>query len=138
MAGKEVKIGVRQGGTAPAYIWTVKILDMAYREALGFLSKAEYTHMAMQVKLLATEITPSHSQLCSVDAIEDFHEIRDWGGPLGGKNVRVFFGLMTGDGFKDIVVLGAIVKQNNGPTPQGDKIRMRRRWRKYKAGEFSP
>ncbi len=137
MAGKEVKIGVKQGGTDPTYLWTVKILDVAYREAMSFLSAAQYVHMALQVKALATEQTPSHSQLCSVDAIEDFHELRDWGGPLGGKNVRVFFGLMTGGGRADIVVLGAIQKQNNGPTPQGDKVRMRRRWRKYKAGEYA-
>jgi hypothetical protein len=136
VAGKEVKIGVKEGGH-PGYLWTVKILDMAYRESRQVLKEAEYQHMAMQVKALATEETPSHSQLCSVDAIEDFYELRDRGGPLGGKNVRVFFGLNTDNGFKDIVVLGTIVKQNNGPTPQGDKIRMRRRWRKYKAGEIS-
>jgi hypothetical protein len=137
VSGKQVKIGVKEGGTSPTYYWTVKILDVAFREAVSFLSEAEYTHMAMQVKSLATELTPSHSKLCSVDAIEDFHELRDWGGPLGGKNVRVFFGIATSNGFKDIVVLGAIVKQNNGPTPQGDKVRMRRRWRKYKAGEYA-
>lgn len=134
---KEVKIGVKEGAGQPTYLWTVKILDVAYYEARGLLSEAEYQHIAMQVKELATEVTPSHSQLTSVDAIEDFHELRERGGPLGGKNVRVFFGLVTGNGFKDIVVLGAIVKQNNGPTPQGDKVRMRRRWRKYKAGEFT-
>lgn len=137
MAEREVKVGVKAGGANPTYLWTVKILNLAYREAGEFLNRAEYVHMAMQVKALATEVSPSHSQLCSVDVIEDFHELRDWGGPLGGKNVRVFFGLMTASGLKDIVVLGAIIKQNNGPTRQGDKIRMRRRWRKYKAGEFS-
>ena len=136
MSGKEVKIGVWEGGES-TYLWTVKILDLAYRESRQFLNEAEYQHMAMQVKAMATEETPSHSQLCSVDAIEDFYELRDRGGLLGGKNVRVFFGLVTEDGFKDIVILGAIVKQNNGPTPQGDKVRMRRRWRKYRAGEFS-
>jgi hypothetical protein len=137
VAKKEVKIGVHQGAGSPVYLWTVKILDVAHREACKCLNEGEYQHMAMQVKQLATEQNPSHSQLCSVDAIEDFHELRDSGGMLGGKNVRVFFGIHTDEGLKDIVVLGVIIKQNNGPTPQGDKIRMRRRWRKYKAGEFS-
>jgi hypothetical protein len=135
---KDVKVGVHEGaGPAPTYQWTVKILDIAYNEAREFLNEGEYQHMAMQVKSLATETNPSHSRLCSVDAVEDFHELRERGGPLGGKNVRVFFGLVSESGLKDIVILGAIIKQNNGPTPQGDKVRMRRRWRKYQAGEFS-
>lgn len=135
---KEVKIGVRKGGGAPpGYLWTVKVLEVAYREATAFLTETEYQHMAMQVKMLATERTPSHSQFCSVDAVEDYHELREFGGPLGGKNVRIFFGLRTGQGANELVVLGAIIKQNNGPTPQGDKIRMRRRWRKYLAGDYS-
>ena len=30
---------------------------------------------------------------------------------------------------QSIVLLGLIQKQNNGNTPLGDKVRMRRRWR---------
>lgn len=70
----------------------------------------------------------------SVRAIEDFHELRDKGGILGGMNVRVFFYL---DKDHDaIVILGAIKKQNDGPTPVGDKKRMARRKRLYLGGGF--
>jgi hypothetical protein len=36
-----------------------------------------------------------------------------------------------------IVVLGAIFKQNNGPTPFGTKKMIKRRKRKYLAGDYS-
>jgi hypothetical protein len=35
------------------------------------------------------------------------------------------------------VVLGTVVKKNDGPTRTGDKVRMRRRLRRYLNGEYS-
>lgn len=35
-----------------------------------------------------------------------------------------------------VVVIGAISKQNNGPTPLGDMNRMKRRVRKYFSGDY--
>jgi hypothetical protein len=90
--------------------------------------------MAMQVKELARENDPTHPLTASVDAIDDFHELRDKGGILGGVNVRVFFFLDKAQ--SALVVLGAIKKQNDGPTPVGDRRRMARRKRKYLNGEF--
>jgi phage-related protein len=49
-------------------------------------------------------------------------------------NVRVFF--FVHKPRSAIVVLGAIKKQNDGPTPKGDKIRMARRMRMYLNGDF--
>jgi len=69
-----------------------------------------------------------------VDQIEDFHELREKGGILGNKNVRIFFGINKGD--RTILILGGFKKENNGPTPGGVKITMRRRWRKYQAGDY--
>lgn len=48
MAG-DVKVGVRQGGgPPPGYRWTVLIPDLAYTEAMKFLSDDQYQHLAMQ------------------------------------------------------------------------------------------
>jgi hypothetical protein len=90
--------------------------------------------MAMQVKELAKESDPTHSKTASVDALEDFWELRDKGGILGNINVRVFFFLDKKN--QALVVLGAIKKQNDGPTPLGDRRRMARRKRKYVKGEY--
>jgi hypothetical protein len=132
---KKVKVGVqRGGGPHPGYRWSVLILDDAFKEAMDFLSDDQYQHLAMQFKELATERDPTHSPTASIDAIEDFHELRDKGGILGNLNVRVFFYLDKAE--RAIVVLGAIKKQNDGPTRIGDKVRMRRRLRRYRSGEL--
>ena len=136
MGRKHLKVGVQRGsGPPPGYRWTVWIADIAHREARKFLNTDQYQHIAMQVKELAREDDPTHSETASVDAIEDFHELRDKGGILGGMNVRVFFYLDKPN--KAFVILGAIKKQNDGPTPKPDKIRMARRLRKYRNGEFT-
>jgi hypothetical protein len=132
---RQIKVGVEKGGgPAPGYRWTVRILEIGYDDAMGFLTVDQYQHMAMQVKDLAREQDPTHPAALSVDAVEDFHELRDSGGVLGGLNVRVFFFLDKPD---NLVILGAIKKQNNGPTPLGDKKRMSRRKRKYLNGDYA-
>jgi len=133
MSKKQIKIGVNQG-SGSRFLWNAWILTCSQDEATRFLSNAQYEHLAQQVQTLAEEISPSHSQTCRVDAIEDFFELRDWGGVLHPFNVRVFFGIDRNR--TAIVVLGVLQKQNNGPTPVGDRLRMRRRWRKYNAGDY--
>jgi hypothetical protein len=135
MAKKDVKVGVREGGgPPPGYCWAVHVLDTAFDEAMGFLTEGQYQHAAQLVKELAREADPSHSVGLSVDAIEDFHELRDKGGILGSINLRVFFHL---DARRSVLlVLGAINKKNDGATPQWAKLRMRNRLRRYLRGEY--
>ena len=134
MAKKHIKIGVRQGsGPEPGYEWNVGILDVGFDEVIGFLNKPEYEHIAMQVKELAREQDPSHPATVSVDKIGTFYELREKGG-FGNKNVRVFFGIDKPK--RSIVILGGIKMENNGPTPEGTRIAMSRRWRKYSNGDF--
>jgi hypothetical protein len=137
VGNKPIKIGVREGeGRPPGYQWSVWILDLAFDEVMDFLKREQYQHMALQVQELAQQDDPTHSSVVSVRGMsgEDFYELRDKGGVLGGMNVRVFYGVDKE--LRAIVVLGGIKKQNDGPTPQGDVIRMRRRWRKYKSGDY--
>jgi len=122
-------------GPPPGYRWGVDILSEGYHEVMKFLNDDQYSHLALQFKELARETDPSHAQTADIDAIEDFYELRDKGGVLGGMNVRVFF--LLDKQRSTIVVLGGIKKQNDGPTPLGAKIRMRRRARKYRSGEYA-
>jgi hypothetical protein len=127
---KEVRMGVRQGGgPPPGYKWNGEFLKLASMEGRRELEVDQYRHVVEQFWDLLREDDPTHSQSCSIDAVEDFFELRDKGGPLGRKNVRVFFFLHKRT--RTLVVLGVIVKQNNGPTPLADRIRMRKRKRKY-------
>ena len=102
---------------------------MAYAEARGFLDHDQYEHVAAQVRELALHDDPTHSATIDVRPIEGFFEIRDKGGPLRRLNVRVFFALDKPS--HTLVVLGTINKKNDGHTPAGDRLRMRRRRRLY-------
>jgi hypothetical protein len=131
----EIKVGVLAGSGIPQpYLWNVYILDIGFKEADELFNRAQYRHLALQVQELAREAQPSRPNAVDVQGIEDFYELRDRGGVLGNLNARVFFGIDHDT--RAIVVLGAIHKQNNGPTPLGDKVRMRRRWRKYLKGDY--
>lgn len=136
----QVKVGVRIGVGIPPYQWSVWILDLAYDEAMKFLDESQYAYLSEQMRELAREKDPTHSQLLSVDAIEDFHELREKGGVLGKTNVRVFFAMdkrkTAGVDHHAIVVLGAVKKETEGKTPEGDRIRIKRRLRKYLAGDY--
>lgn len=126
-----LKTGVRRGGD---FLWSVAILEASFEEAMRVIGSAGYSHFADQVKELARHAIPSQCESVDVKALEDFFEIRDHGGPLGNVNVRVFFGLDRAR--RTIVTLGCAKKQNNGPTPLGEKLRMRTRWVRYKRGEY--
>jgi hypothetical protein len=135
MEKRQIKVGVHEGaGPSPGYKWHVWMLSLVHDEVCGFLNKVQYQHMAMQVKELAGEDDPTHSTTASVLPVEDYFELRDKGGVLGKKNVRVYFGI---DGTKkSIVILGGIKKESDGRLPEGTRILMNRRWRKYKRGDY--
>jgi hypothetical protein len=131
-ARKTVKVGVKEGGgPPPGYQWNVDVLDRAHDEAMAFLNQDQYDHLANQVRELARHDDPSHSSIIDIRPIEDFYELRDKGGILGRLNVRVFYYLRGSN--RRIVILGAIKKENNGPTPVGDRLCMRRRKRLHEA-----
>ncbi len=135
MRQSRLKVGVHAGGgRRPGYKWSVAIVDFVFDEAMKFLDEAQYSHLAEQLQEIARQDDPTHSLVVSIDAIEDFYELRDKGGVLGGKNVRVFY--YVDKHMRTIVVVGATLKQNNGPTPQTVKVRIRRRVRAYMAGEY--
>lgn len=112
----------------------VGIIDFVFDEAVKLVGERGYDHLALQIKELALQDDPKHSDTIDVRPIEDFLALRDGGAPFGGANIRVFYGI--DDERRSIIPLGVIKKQNNGHTPLGDKVRMRRRWRNYWRGEY--
>lgn len=134
LAKQPLKIGVRAGAGDPPFLWTVAVLQVAFDEALSFLGVDQYRRLARQFQELASQGDPTHSDTISLDKIEDFYELRDWGGILSPHNVRVFFGI--DNALKRIVTLGVFNKRNDGSTPKGTVVTMRARWRKYRNGEF--
>lgn len=116
------------GGPPPGYRWNVEADNRVYSEQRKELdNEAQRQHLQEQVQELARSEQPSSPLTVDVRPIETFFELRDKGGVLNGINIRLFFGIHHST--KTIVLLGICKKQNNGPTPMGDRIRMRKRWR---------
>ncbi len=124
------KMGVRRsGGPPPGYEWNVTILSQVRDEARTFLNEDQYTHLSRQVRELAQQEDPTHSATLDIRPVGDMYELRDKGGILGKINVRVFYFVVHPA--RTIVILGAIHKQNDGPTPLGDRRRIERRMKIY-------
>jgi hypothetical protein len=133
---KDLKVAAWQGsGPPPGLKYHIVIADLAIREARKFLTPDQNQHVAELLKDLAGEDDPTHSVTQSVDAIDDYFELRDKGGILGKINLRVFFYLDKKQSV--LLVLGAIHKGNEGQTPKAVRMRIRRRLRKYLSGEWS-
>jgi hypothetical protein len=125
----------RGGGRAPGFEWHVGLLGMVFREAVDLeLTSTAYEHLKQQIRDLAGHLDPTHSPTLDLRPVEDFHELKDKGGPLGRAAVRVFYGIDHAK--RAIIILGVTKKQNDGKTPLVDLIRMRRRWRMYRNGEY--
>ncbi len=134
---KPVKVGVKQGGgPPPGYQWNVDILDQAFEEAMAILNEDQYGYIASQVRELARHEDPTHSLTLELRTIEDFQELREKWGILRRLNIRVFYFLRGSD--RTIVIMGVIKKENNGPTPVGDRLRMKRRKRLCEATRRNP
>lgn len=132
---KPLKTGLLMGaGPLPGYLWSVYFLSIARDEATGFLNDGQYAHAVDLVRALASDPDPTHPATVTVEAIEDFYELKDKGGILGKINLRVYFTVHPKE--RAIIILGAIKKEAEGQTPAWVKIRVRNRLRKFREGEF--
>jgi mRNA-degrading endonuclease RelE of RelBE toxin-antitoxin system len=123
------KVGVRQGGgPPPGYEWNVEILPQVRVEARAFLDDDQYAHISRQVRELARHEDPTHSDTLDIRPVQEMFELKEKGGILRRLNVRVFYFIFRPT--RTIVILGAFVKQNDGPTPPGDLWRMGKRMRR--------
>lgn len=132
---KPLKVGVQAGaGPLPGYLWSVYYLSAARGEAMDFLNEAQYGHVVDLVRALASEPDPTHPVTVTVEAIEDYFELKDKGGVLGKINLRLYF--TVSQQHRSIVILAAIKKEADGQAPNWVKIRVRYRLRKFREGEF--
>lgn len=134
MTAKRIRTAVEVGQGIPPAVWTVEYLVVAREEAMKVLTETRYHHLADQFRELARLDDPTRSDLSDLDAVEDFYELRDKGGPLGKLNVRVFYAVYTRR--RLIAVLGFIKKEADGKTPMVDIVRIRGRKRAFERGDY--
>lgn len=127
---QEVQMRVVRGEPAaegPRGVWNSYYLDVAAAEGHKILTDEQYEHVVQQVRELAAETDPTHSQLSDVRSLGEFHELRDKGGLLGRINIRVFFWLDRKH--RALVVLGVFKKENEDQTPRNIVLRIQNRLR---------
>jgi len=132
---KALNVGFHAGaGPDPGYLWSVHYLSVAREEAESFLNDGQYEHVVDLFRSLASEKDPTHPVTVTVEAIEDFYELKDKGGILGKISLRVYFTVSPHDAA--IVVLAAIKKEEDGQTASWTKTRVKYRLRRFRKGEF--
>ncbi len=103
---KPLKVGLKAGaGPLPGYLWDVGYLSVARDEAMSFLNDEQYAHAVDLVRALASEADPSHPSTVTVEAVEDFLELKDKGGVLGKINLRIYFTINSKE--KVIIIIAA-------------------------------
>lgn len=129
-SGSESRVVInRGGGPPPGYEWSVHILGPVFAESEKLFDEDQKAHLINQIQELARHKSPTTTETLDVRPILEFYELRDKGGILKRMNVRVFFDVDKDR--RSIVILGIINKQNDGPTPLGDRKRMAWRLRRY-------
>ncbi|MFN0131215.1 MAG: hypothetical protein ACKVW3_01580 [Phycisphaerales bacterium] len=119
---------------AVGYLWSVFYLTAARDEAMAFLTEEQYAHVTDLMRALAAEADPRRPKTVDVEAVEDWHELKDKGAILGRINLRVYFTVENSR--KALLVLGAIKKEADGKMPEWAKIRIRNRLRRFRRGEY--
>lgn len=122
----DVKLILRPGGVREDAPWTPAYLEQSATDARRFLNECQYQHAVQLVLSLCEEDNPSHPSFVNVDAVDEFHELRDKHGVLGKINLRIFFWICKPH--RLIVVLGACKKTAEGKTPV--RLVKRFKWRK--------
>ena len=115
--------------------YRLRPLAQAKRDARKFLNDFQYWHLVSIVRQLKHWSDLKWQNLLSIKAIDTFHELREKGGPLGKINARVFF--WVDENNREIWILGAYKKEEEGQTPRHIVLKMRGRQRIIKEGRFA-
>lgn len=130
---KQPSVSLSQAKTAT---WQdVVVLGIAAKEGWEILTPGQYEHMKDLEKQLVGFGRRDFDSNLRIEQIGEFWELKDKGGTLGRKNMRVYFAFDTE--CNDVVILATYKKEEDGSPSQNLKIRIRNRWRKYKEGHFS-
>ena len=90
--------------------WNVHyVSDITYKEARKQLSEVQYQHIKSQIVELSHYRNPRECPTVWTEPIGTIYELKDKGGILGNKNVRVFW---FTDG-RDLIILGVHKKEDD-------------------------
>lgn len=114
---------------------TVVVLEAAKKEGRAFLTPGQYEHIVqLEQELVEFGSSKLRPDLDIRQLEGTLWELRDKGGVLGKKNVRVYFAFLSER--HEIVVLSTYKKEDDGPLPRHIVIRVKNRLRHYCAGSL--
>jgi hypothetical protein len=125
-----------QTGTAVGATWQdIVVLAVAAKEGYDELTPEQYLHVQDQVKQLVGFGRRDFESILSIAPFGDFWELKEKGGTLGKKNLRVYFAFDPKA--NEVVVLHTYKKEDDGKAPPHIMIRLRNRLRMYLKGDFA-
>ena len=124
--------GSENGPRAP---WqTVVVLPIVAKEGWDELTPGQYQHVKDLLKQLVGFGRREYESNLTIAPFGEFWELKEKGGVLGRKNIRVYFRFDSEA--NEVVVLHTYKKEDDGQAPPHIMIRLKNRWNLYKAGHF--
>ena len=113
----------------------VVVIGIAAKEGHDELTPGQYLHVKDEVKQLVGFGRRDFDSLLRIEKLGEFWELKEKGGTLGKKNIRVYFKFNKAD--NEVVVLHTYKKEDDGPAPPHVILKLRNRWRLYQRGDFN-
>ena len=113
----------------------IDVLPIAAKEGWEMLTPGQYLHIKDQVRQLVGFGIKRYESNLTIAPFGDFWELKDKGGTLGRKNVRVYFAFNSE--LNKIIVLHTYKKEDDGAAPPHINLRLKNRYRLYLQGHYS-
>jgi hypothetical protein len=113
---------------------TVVVVGIAAKEGSGELSDGQYLHVKDLLKQLVGFGRREFESQLRIEKFGEFWELKEKGGVLGKKDIRVYFKEHVEK--NEIVILSTYKKEDDGQVPGYIRIRLKSRWRMYLKGDF--
>jgi hypothetical protein len=113
---------------------TVVVLNIAAKEGADELTAGQYLHVKDQIKQLVGFGRQEFESQLRIEKFGEFWELKEKGGVLGKKNIRVYF--KYHEEANEVVVLSTYKKEDDGQAPDHIRIRLKNRWKRYLKGDF--
>jgi len=114
---------------------TVVVLGVAAKEGRADLTPGQYVHMSDLIRQLVFFGSRAYEIELRIEKFGDFWELKDKGGVLGKKNMRVYFAFNPET--NEVVVLKTYKKEDDGSPPPSLKVGLRNRYREYLRGALN-
>jgi hypothetical protein len=125
-----------QGKSQKVITWQrLVLIPIMIREGRDELTDGQYLHIKDHLKQLTGFGARRFATQLRIAPFEEFWELKEKGGVLGKKNIRVYF--FYDSTANDIILLMTDKKEDDGQASPSIKYTLRNRLRLYRQGHFA-